>query len=106
MPGTVGRTATRRGLVRLAYPNEDRDEALDELARLISPRVLEVQARLDEKAASEKSFQQAREAAEAVENHLRKVVALVGIAAREDPTGTKPPLTVCQRVARATRRKK
>ena len=32
---------TRRGLVRLAYPNEDPDGVLSELARAISPRVLE-----------------------------------------------------------------
>jgi methylated-DNA-[protein]-cysteine S-methyltransferase len=40
--------ATRRGLVRLAYPNEQRDATLSELARLVSPRVLESPARLDE----------------------------------------------------------
>ena len=40
--------ATRRGLVRLAYPNEEREAALAQLARLVSPRVLEAPARLDE----------------------------------------------------------
>jgi len=45
--GTLLAAATRRGLVRLAYPNEDRDQTLEELARLVSPRVLEAPARLD-----------------------------------------------------------
>ncbi|MGH2692757.1 MAG: methylated-DNA--[protein]-cysteine S-methyltransferase [Actinomycetota bacterium] len=40
--------ATRRGLVRLAYPNEDRDEVLTGLASKVSPRVLESPSRLDE----------------------------------------------------------
>jgi methylated-DNA-[protein]-cysteine S-methyltransferase len=40
--------ATRRGLVRLAYPNEDRDEALGDLARRLSPRILEAPGRTDE----------------------------------------------------------
>jgi methylated-DNA-[protein]-cysteine S-methyltransferase len=39
--------ATRRGLVRLAYPNEDPGAVLDELAARVSPRVLEVPGRLD-----------------------------------------------------------
>jgi methylated-DNA-[protein]-cysteine S-methyltransferase len=39
--------STRRGLVRLAYPNEDRDEALGDLARLVSPRILEAPGRSD-----------------------------------------------------------
>jgi methylated-DNA-[protein]-cysteine S-methyltransferase len=39
---------TRRGLVRLAYPHEDVDEALEELARAVSPRVLEAPGRMDE----------------------------------------------------------
>src|ERR671936_1240751 len=39
--------ATRRGLVRLAYPNEDRDETLGDLARLVSPRILEASGRTD-----------------------------------------------------------
>jgi methylated-DNA-[protein]-cysteine S-methyltransferase len=40
--------ATRRGLVRLAYPNEPVGEALEELADRVSPRVLESPAALDE----------------------------------------------------------
>jgi methylated-DNA-[protein]-cysteine S-methyltransferase len=39
---------TRRGLVRLAYPNEPVDDALDELALRVSPRVLEAPGSLDE----------------------------------------------------------
>jgi methylated-DNA-[protein]-cysteine S-methyltransferase len=39
--------ATRRGLVRLAYPNESFDDSIDELARDLSPRVLESPAALD-----------------------------------------------------------
>jgi len=39
---------TPRGLVRLAYPNEGRDEVLEELASALSPRVLEAPRRLDE----------------------------------------------------------
>jgi len=39
---------TKRGLVRLAYPHEDVDEALEELARVVSPRVLEAPDRTDE----------------------------------------------------------
>jgi methylated-DNA-[protein]-cysteine S-methyltransferase len=38
---------TRRGLVRLAYPNEPFDDALDELAARVSPRVLEAPESLD-----------------------------------------------------------
>jgi methylated-DNA-[protein]-cysteine S-methyltransferase len=37
---------TRRGLVRLAYPNESFDDSLEELARDLSPRVLESPASL------------------------------------------------------------
>ncbi|HXJ62452.1 MAG TPA: methylated-DNA--[protein]-cysteine S-methyltransferase [Actinomycetota bacterium] len=40
--------ATRRGLVRLAYPNEPVDDALQELAAEVSPRVLESPAALDD----------------------------------------------------------
>ena len=40
--------ATRRGLVRLAYPHEDVDGSLEELARAVSPRILEAPARVDE----------------------------------------------------------
>jgi methylated-DNA-[protein]-cysteine S-methyltransferase len=39
---------TRRGLVRLAYPNERPDDVLDELSARLSPRVLEAPAELDE----------------------------------------------------------
>jgi methylated-DNA-[protein]-cysteine S-methyltransferase len=39
---------TRRGLVRLAYPNEEPDDVLSGLATKVSPRVLESPARLDE----------------------------------------------------------
>ncbi|MDQ3991992.1 MAG: methylated-DNA--[protein]-cysteine S-methyltransferase [Actinomycetota bacterium] len=38
---------TRRGLVRLAYPNERPDDVLEELAVLVSPRVLEWPAAVD-----------------------------------------------------------
>ena len=40
--------ATKRGLVRLAYPHEDVDAALEELAGTVSPRILEAPARLEE----------------------------------------------------------
>ncbi len=40
--------ATRRGLVRLAYPNEERDDVLLELANRVSPRLLESPAQLDD----------------------------------------------------------
>ncbi len=40
--------ATKRGLVRLAYPNEDPERALQELASSVSPRILEAPGRLDE----------------------------------------------------------
>jgi methylated-DNA-[protein]-cysteine S-methyltransferase len=51
VPSPLGRllvAGTRRGLVRLAYPNETPDDVLDELARELSPRVLESPAMLDE----------------------------------------------------------
>lgn len=38
--------ATERGLVRIAYPSQDHDEVVDELARAISPRVLRAPRRL------------------------------------------------------------
>ena len=38
---------TRRGLVRLAYPNEPVDDALDELAGRVSARVLEAPSSVD-----------------------------------------------------------
>jgi methylated-DNA-[protein]-cysteine S-methyltransferase len=40
--------STRRGLVRLAYPNEERDDVLEELAARLSPRILESPSRLDD----------------------------------------------------------
>lgn len=39
---------TRRGLVRLAYPNEDREGVLAELAQRVSPRLLESSSELDD----------------------------------------------------------
>jgi methylated-DNA-[protein]-cysteine S-methyltransferase len=39
--------ATPAGVVRLAFANEARDAVLDDLARRLSPRVLEAPARLD-----------------------------------------------------------
>ena len=39
---------TKRGLVRVGLPNQDQDELLAELARRVSPRVLEAPAELDE----------------------------------------------------------
>ncbi|MGH9030797.1 MAG: methylated-DNA--[protein]-cysteine S-methyltransferase [Acidimicrobiia bacterium] len=39
--------ATPAGIVRLAFPNEARDMVLAELARRLSPRLLEAPARLD-----------------------------------------------------------
>jgi methylated-DNA-[protein]-cysteine S-methyltransferase len=47
----VGRlvvAATPRGLVRVAYPLEPSDAVLEELAKRVSPRVLEAPGRLDE----------------------------------------------------------
>jgi methylated-DNA-[protein]-cysteine S-methyltransferase len=40
--------ASRRGLVRLAYPNEASEQVLEELAAGVSPRVLESPAMLEE----------------------------------------------------------
>jgi methylated-DNA-[protein]-cysteine S-methyltransferase len=40
--------ATPKGLVKLSLPGHDPEEALDDLAARISPRVLEAPARLDE----------------------------------------------------------
>jgi methylated-DNA-[protein]-cysteine S-methyltransferase len=39
--------ATERGLVRLAYPTRPLDTVLQDLARTVSPRVMEAPARLD-----------------------------------------------------------
>lgn len=46
--GELTVAVTPRGLVRIAYPDRDLDAVLGELARLVSPRVLEAPARLDE----------------------------------------------------------
>lgn len=46
----VGRlllAASRRGLMRIAYPNESVDVTLAELALHVSPRIVELPARLD-----------------------------------------------------------
>lgn len=40
--------ATRRGLVRLAFPEEDVDSVLERLARSVSPRIVEAPAPLEE----------------------------------------------------------
>jgi methylated-DNA-[protein]-cysteine S-methyltransferase len=50
MDGPLGRillAATPRGLVRVAYSSEGEDEVIAELARSLSPRVLEAPRRLD-----------------------------------------------------------
>jgi methylated-DNA-[protein]-cysteine S-methyltransferase len=46
--GPLVAAVTDRGLVRLSYDHEGYDEVLEELAIRLSPRVLEVPARLDE----------------------------------------------------------
>jgi methylated-DNA-[protein]-cysteine S-methyltransferase len=46
--GTLLMATTPQGLVRLAYPEEDRDEALEELAAKVSSRLLQAPERLDE----------------------------------------------------------
>jgi methylated-DNA-[protein]-cysteine S-methyltransferase len=46
--GTLLLAATRRGLVRLAFPEESLDGMLEALARRISPRIVEARAPLDE----------------------------------------------------------
>ncbi|MGH3374972.1 MAG: methylated-DNA--[protein]-cysteine S-methyltransferase [Actinoallomurus sp.] len=42
--------ATRKGLVRVAYANEDHDRVLETLAQKISPRILHAPRRLDDAA--------------------------------------------------------
>jgi methylated-DNA-[protein]-cysteine S-methyltransferase len=42
--GTLLAASTRRGLVRLAFPEEDLDIVLERLARRISPRIVEASA--------------------------------------------------------------
>ena len=46
--GTLLMASTSRGLVRLAYPEEDRDEVMERLARDVSPRLLQAPDRLDD----------------------------------------------------------
>ena len=46
--GPLTVAVTDRGLVRVAYPDRPLDGVLEELARGVSPRVLEAPARLDE----------------------------------------------------------
>jgi methylated-DNA-[protein]-cysteine S-methyltransferase len=45
--GSLRLAATRRGLVRLAFPEEELDGMLDRLARRISPRIIEADAPLE-----------------------------------------------------------
>ena len=45
--GELTVAATPRGLVRLAYPSATPDEVLNDLARRVSPRVLEAPSRVD-----------------------------------------------------------
>jgi methylated-DNA-[protein]-cysteine S-methyltransferase len=45
--GTLLLAATGRGLVRVAFPEEDVDSVLERLARRISPRIIEAAAPLD-----------------------------------------------------------
>lgn len=45
--GTLLLMATRRGLVRIAFESENRDEVLGEVAAQLSPRILEAPRRLD-----------------------------------------------------------
>jgi methylated-DNA-[protein]-cysteine S-methyltransferase len=46
--GRLTVAATRRGLVRIAYPSPDPGAVVEELARVVSPRVLEAPGRLDD----------------------------------------------------------
>lgn len=39
--------ATEQGLIRVAYPGQGHDAALEQLARMVSPRILSAPARLD-----------------------------------------------------------
>jgi methylated-DNA-[protein]-cysteine S-methyltransferase len=45
--GTLLLMATRRGLVRIAFESENRDEVLGEIASNLSPRIFEAPRRLD-----------------------------------------------------------
>jgi methylated-DNA-[protein]-cysteine S-methyltransferase len=46
--GTLLAATTRRGLVRVAFPEEDLDSMLEHLARRLSPRIVEAPALLDQ----------------------------------------------------------
>ena len=46
--GRLTVAATRRGLVRIAFPSPDPGTVVEQLARAVSPRVLEAPGRLDE----------------------------------------------------------
>jgi methylated-DNA-[protein]-cysteine S-methyltransferase len=46
--GTLLLAATKRGLVRLAFPEQDIDSVLEGLARQVSPRIVEAPAPLEE----------------------------------------------------------
>jgi methylated-DNA-[protein]-cysteine S-methyltransferase len=46
--GTLLLAKTPRGLVRVGLPNQDSDELLEDLARRVSPRVLEAPRQLDQ----------------------------------------------------------
>ncbi len=46
--GTLLLAKTRRGLIRVGFPDQDADELLVDLAERVSPRVLEAPAELDE----------------------------------------------------------
>jgi len=46
--GTLLLASTERGLVRVGLPNQDAEGLLEELARRVSPRVLEAPARFEE----------------------------------------------------------
>jgi methylated-DNA-[protein]-cysteine S-methyltransferase len=45
--GALLGVATERGLVRLAFPEEDADEVLEGVSRRLSPRIMEAPGRLD-----------------------------------------------------------
>jgi methylated-DNA-[protein]-cysteine S-methyltransferase len=46
--GTLLMAATPKGLVRLAYPEEEHDDVLEDLAGSVSPRLLQAPEQLDE----------------------------------------------------------
>src|SRR5207248_7415203 len=45
--GTLLLAATEQGLIRVAYPNAGHEAALEQLAALVSPRILNAPGRLD-----------------------------------------------------------